>query len=67
MYDMTPKNRGKYTMSGKHIINTSKIFQRGKTHVPSSVREMLDVGDGDLLVWIIERGRVYLESSRVLL
>ena len=60
---MVRSNRGKYTLGGKHIIDTSTIFQRGKTHIPISVRDLLDVGEGDKLVWVFEAGRIYLESS----
>ena len=43
---------------------TSKIFQKGKTQVPSQVRRELDLKDGDTIVWIksaegyvVERGK----------
>jgi bifunctional DNA-binding transcriptional regulator/antitoxin component of YhaV-PrlF toxin-antitoxin module len=39
------------TLAGK-IVATSKIFQRGKTQVPSQVRKDLGLQDGDTLVWI---------------
>jgi len=60
---MVRSNKGKYILGGKHIIDTSTIFQRGKTHIPISVRDMLDVVEGDKLVWVFEGGRIYLESS----
>ena len=60
---MVQRNRGKYTISGKHIIDTSTIFQKGKTHVPISVRIMIGVDEGDKLVWIFESGRIYVEPS----
>lgn len=44
-------------------MDTSTIFQKGKTHIPISVRDMLDVEEGDKVVWIFEGGRIYLESS----
>jgi bifunctional DNA-binding transcriptional regulator/antitoxin component of YhaV-PrlF toxin-antitoxin module len=39
------------TLAGQ-IVATSKIFQRGKTQVPSQVRKDLGLKDGDTLVWI---------------
>lgn len=60
---MVQRNRGKYTISGKHIIDTSTIFQKGKTHVPINVRIMIGIDEGDKLVWIFEDGRIYVEPS----
>jgi len=60
---MVQRDRGKYAIGGKRIIDTSTIFQKGKTHVPISVRNMLGVGEGDKVVWVYEDGRIYLESS----
>jgi len=39
------------TLAGR-IVATSKIFQKGKTQVPSEVRKDLGLKDGDTLVWI---------------
>ena len=44
-------------MTTEEIRATSKVFQRGKTQVPSEVRRSLGVKDGDTLVWIIAEGR----------
>jgi bifunctional DNA-binding transcriptional regulator/antitoxin component of YhaV-PrlF toxin-antitoxin module len=48
----------------EQIVATSKIFQKGKTQVPSQVRRELDLKDGDVIVWIkttegyvVERGK----------
>ena len=60
---MERTKRGKYMLGGKHIIDTSTVFQRGKTHIPISVRDMLDLAEGDKVIWIFEGGRIYLESS----
>ena len=50
------------------VLATSKIFQRGKTTVPSEVRDKLELEDGDKLVWVQEGGKIYVESAiRVLL
>lgn len=47
------------------IITVSKLFQKGKTQVPEEVRKMLDVFDGDKLVWIEgNNGRIIVEASK---
>lgn len=33
------------------IVALSKVFQRGKTVIPSEVRALLKVEDGDRIVW----------------
>jgi len=47
-------------------IAVSKIFDRGKTVVPVEVRKVLNVIDGDRLVWIIETAtnRIYIKGSK---
>jgi bifunctional DNA-binding transcriptional regulator/antitoxin component of YhaV-PrlF toxin-antitoxin module len=44
-------------------VATSKIFQKGKTQVPSQVRKELDLKDGDTLVWIKFGERYVVERS----
>jgi bifunctional DNA-binding transcriptional regulator/antitoxin component of YhaV-PrlF toxin-antitoxin module len=44
-------------------VATSKIFQKGKTQVPSQVRKELDLKDGDTLVWIKIGERYVVERS----
>ncbi|MBA7679820.1 hypothetical protein ES703_88124 [subsurface metagenome] len=47
------------------IIDVSKLFQKGKTQVPEEVRKMLDVFDGDKLVWIEgNNGRIVVLASK---
>ena len=47
----------------EQIVATSKIFQKGKTQVPSQVRKELDLKDGDTLVWIKIGERYAVERS----
>jgi bifunctional DNA-binding transcriptional regulator/antitoxin component of YhaV-PrlF toxin-antitoxin module len=47
----------------EQIVATSKIFQKGKTQVPSQVRKELDLKDGDTLVWIKSGKRYMVERS----
>ncbi|MBA7493686.1 hypothetical protein ES702_04248 [subsurface metagenome] len=47
------------------VIEVSKLFQKGKTQVPEEVRKMLDVVDGDKLVWIAGADdKIIVEGSK---
>ena len=46
------------------VIETSKVFQDGKTVIPTEVRSKLDIKkDGDTVVWIEDDKRVYVASA----
>ena len=45
------------------IIGISSLFQRGKTHIPVDVRDILNVKDGDKIVWVLEDGKIYVKSA----
>jgi len=45
------------------VIATSKMFQKGKTVVPSEVRRILGIDDGDSIAWMYNE----LESTIVIL
>jgi len=54
-------SKGKYPPPPK-ILATSKVFQRGKTQIPKEVREVLQLKDGDNLVWRLDDdGRIFLK------
>ena len=55
--------KGKYTITKSRVLDTSTVFQKGKTHVPIGVRDILGVDDGGKLVWVLDEGRVYVESA----
>jgi uncharacterized protein YijF (DUF1287 family) len=59
---MGVRKRGKYTID-RRVLDTSTVFQRGKTHIPIGVRDILGVDDGGKLVWVLDNGRVYVESA----
>ncbi len=44
-------------------IDVSKVFDRGKTQIPSDVRKLLVLKDGDKIVWKLENGRVFVEVA----
>lgn len=47
------------------FVTTSKIFDRGKTTVPSEVRRALGVSDGDKIAWMRDSsGRFYVENTK---
>ena len=54
---------GKYHLVDRRILDTSTVFQKGKTHIPIGVRDILGVDDGGKLVWVLDDGRVYVESA----
>ena len=55
--------QGKYVGSSRMILKTSKVFQRGKTTIPVEIRKLLNVEDGDNVVWFYEDGKIFIESS----
>jgi AbrB family looped-hinge helix DNA binding protein len=40
-------------MSKLETFLRSKVFQRGKTQIPSEVRKRLSLKDGDTVVWFV--------------
>ena len=61
-YDMVQRKRGKYTID-RRVLDTSTVFQRGKTHIPIRVRDILGLDDGGNMVWVLDNGRVYVENA----
>lgn len=47
----------------RKVQAVSKVYQRGKTHIPSDVRKSLGVKDGDKLLWIVDQGRWIVEVA----
>ena len=47
------------------IVAVSKVFQTGKTVIPSEVRLILGVSDGDKVVWRWDkpRGIIYIQVN----
>jgi len=52
----------KYQVNRK-ILGLSKIYQHGKTHIPSEVRELMAVKDGNRLLWVVENGKIAVEVA----
>jgi bifunctional DNA-binding transcriptional regulator/antitoxin component of YhaV-PrlF toxin-antitoxin module len=47
----------------RRIRAISKVYQRGKTQVPSEVRKALGLEDQDRILWIIENGKWTVEKA----
>lgn len=50
---------------GTRVIEVSTLFQRAKTTVPQEIRGILEVRDGDKIVWLIDEdtGRIVVEAA----
>ena len=57
------RKQGKYSGGDRLILKTSKVFQRGKTTIPVEIRKLLNLVDGDNVVWYYEDGKVYLDTA----
>ena len=64
-YQLVQTHRmGKYVIRDIHrVIAISTIFQRRKTQVPAEVRKLLNIMDGDKILWVQEGGRIYVEPA----
>ena len=47
------------------LIAISRVFQRGKTVIPSEVRTLLNIKDGDKIVWWLDKVRriIYIQIT----
>jgi bifunctional DNA-binding transcriptional regulator/antitoxin component of YhaV-PrlF toxin-antitoxin module len=52
----------KYQQTQK-IRAMSKVYQRGKTQIPSEVRRDMGVQDDDRLLWILKNGKWFIEKA----
>lgn len=52
-----------YVSSGESIIGVSKVFQYGKTQIPRDVRNILELEDGDRILWIWEDEKIVIKRS----
>lgn len=49
----------------EEVVATTKVFDRGKTTLPSEIRRALGVVDGDKVAWIKDSSdRYYVENAR---
>jgi bifunctional DNA-binding transcriptional regulator/antitoxin component of YhaV-PrlF toxin-antitoxin module len=47
----------------RKVCALSKVFQRGKTQIPSEVRRSIGLQDGDKLLYILENGKWIIEKA----
>jgi len=52
----------KYQPSNRTLA-VSRVYQHGKTQVPSDVRGILGLQDGDKIVWKLENGKIVAEHA----
>jgi len=52
-----------YQVARKRVEAISKIFQKGKIQLPAVVRDSLNVGDGDKIIWIIDDGKWVVDKA----
>jgi len=45
------------------VLGLSKIYQHGKTQVPSDVRQILNVKDGDKILYYLVDGKVLMKKA----
>lgn len=44
-------------------VDVSRVFDRGKTQIPSDVRKILGLKDGNKIVWKLWNGRMVVEVA----
>lgn len=47
----------------RKIYALSKVYQKGKTQIPSEVRRKLSIIDGDKILWLIKDGNLVIERA----
>ena len=47
----------------REIIKTTTLYADGKTQVPSSVIKRLNLRKGSQIVWVLDKGKIVIESS----
>lgn len=53
----------RYEFKNERVVSTTKMFQRGKTVVPSEIRKRLNLKDGERVVWIEKDGNFYVRNA----
>lgn len=47
----------------KKLVDVSKIYQKGKTHIPAEIRRRLFIKDGDKIAWYAhDNGSIIIEK-----
>ena len=44
---------------------TSKLFGHGKTHIPIPIRRMLQLRDGDMVLWELLNGEIKIYKAKI--
>jgi len=49
--------------TSERLIGMSKVYQRGKTQIPSEVRKVLSIEDGQKAVWLFKEGDIVIRKA----
>lgn len=44
---------------------TSRLFGHGKTHIPIPIRRMLQLKDGDVVLWELFNGEIRIYKAKI--
>ena len=45
------------------VVAVTKVFNRGQTYIPIDIRKILELKDGDKVVWFEEGGKIYIKKA----
>jgi AbrB family looped-hinge helix DNA binding protein len=45
------------------VLARTRVDRNNRTTVPREVRRLLEVGNGDIIEWVYEEGRVYVRKA----
>ncbi|MHA1834095.1 MAG: AbrB/MazE/SpoVT family DNA-binding domain-containing protein [Candidatus Baldrarchaeia archaeon] len=50
-------------MSREVVLNKTKIGKYCRTTVPDEVRKLLEIGEGDMIEWIFNGGKILVRKA----
>lgn len=48
------------------FMDTAKVMSKGQVTIPKRIRELLDLQNGDYVTFIVNKDKVQIQNSRVL-
>ncbi len=51
------------TLKKRIILASTKLGRNNRTTVPNEVRKLLELGEGDEILWILEEGKIVVERG----
>lgn len=52
-------------MSATVFVDNAKVMSKGQVTIPKDIREMLGVGSGDRIAFIVNNGEIRIENAAV--